>query len=129
MPTIEDSLNVSEWLCYTRSTFKYLPIEFQLVLLYEIIVKLLYLRKPEVFKHVKGKYIIGYLEFVKQHSKVDGVLLDVLWAFRNSLVHLGYYRIQKYWEQCLAYTKELNALASACGVTLNWTTNMTLNNL
>lgn len=122
MPSIECSEDVYSWLHYMLSIFSKLPIELQLVWLYEIIVKTTLIKCKDKFKRVKDNYVISVMSLHELTAESDDELytLQRLSLFRNRFVHFSYYNIEKLWNDCIQTQAVLNTIAQRYGVYLNW---------
>lgn len=127
MPSVKIEEDIIRWLEFTQSVFKYLPIELQLVWLYEIMVRICLRDKPNSFKQVDDSYVISSRRFHRIISnKTDRGSISILYNFRNHFVHLGYFDISSDWNDCLCNKKSIDALAKQYGVSLNWSKTVAL---
>lgn len=127
MPSVSIEEDIVRWLAFTKDVFKYLPIELQLVWLYEIMIRTCLRDKPNSFKQVDDLYIISSRRFHRIISnQTDRESISILYNFRNHFVHLGYYNIENDWNDCLRNKKNIDDLANQYEVTLNWSKTVAL---
>lgn len=128
MPSVHIKENIQLWLQYTRSIFNGLPIELQLIWLYEIIVRICLADNPSAFKTKEDYLVINLNKFYKLMTPSAKMkrALSILYIFRNHFVHLGYYNISGDWNDCLCNKKSIDALAKQYGVSLNWSKTVSL---
>ena len=84
MPSVSIEEDIVRWLAFTKDVFKYLPIELQLVWLYEIMIRTCLRDKPNSFKQVDDLYIISSRRFHRIISnQTDRESISILYNFRN----------------------------------------------
>lgn len=128
MPSVECSEDVASWLTYMLTIFNKLPIELQLVWLYEILVKTTLIHRKVKFEQNKDSYVISTQALHELVAESDNELyaLQRLSLFRNRYVHCSYYGIEKLWRNCIETQTVLDAIAQRYGVTLNWSKTVAL---
>lgn len=131
MPSVDFNEDPVLWLQYIRSIYDKLPIELQLVWLYEILVKTCLLHHKELFRKTKTNYVISATMFedLMSCSADEMFAIQNLCLFRNRYVHFSYYNITTPWKICLSYRDLLNAIAQRYGVTLNWSKTVALDTM
>lgn len=87
MPSVQLDSDVAGWLEYVLRIMPSVPIELQLVWLYEVIVKTYLQRHPEHFKKVKDAYVISieYMFRMISGSFTELKTLRALYKFSQSL--------------------------------------------
>lgn len=128
MPSVDFSVDPITWLRYVKSIYNKLPIELQLVWLYEILVKTCLLQNRDSFKKDQTSYYIATAKFntLVAYSTEEISAINQLYLFRNRYVHFSYYNITEVWKNCVRVQKVLNTIAQRYGVSLNWSKTVAL---
>lgn len=128
MPSVQFDCDVPSWLEYVLCIIHSLPIELQLVWLYEILVKTCLVNYPDTFRQINKSYVINTESLLQLITNVQSELraLRLLCRFRNHYVHFSYYNITNLWKNCVKMHVTLNNIAQRYGVTLNWSKTVAL---
>lgn len=128
MPSIKMDINIDAWLSYTKAVFNKLPIELQLVWLYEILIRTCLKHARQEFKVINDSYVIRLKDLYKVLRAPQSlkVAINTVYQFRNHFVHLGYFDITSDWNDCLCNKKSIDDLANQYEVSLNWSKTVAL---